>query len=263
VHSKDVSSDIDLDNLLLDTFYVAGLHFPPFIIKSDNKGTDPTGIIAELTKEVLRKTGHRAVFKISNWARAIQVTQYGVTDALIPTMKSKDREKFLRYPTLPLLVLDFVLIQKSDNNIAYDGNISSLEKYKILKLRKGRVTPEFDKAFEDGKLDIQERADYGLLVKGIAAERADLAAISNFNFYDLVKKLKLEGKVKVVSPSLGQTPVYLALSKNSTTPELSQQTSKAITELIEDGTYASILKKYIGPHVDVQSITDQILSYAQ
>lgn len=251
---------LTIEELLLDVFYVSGLHFPPMIIAPKGE-QQATGIITDLTREILKRTGHRVEFKITNWARAMKEAEYGVSDALIPTMKSKDREAFLRFPKIPVLVLNYVLITQKGRKIDFNGSLDELVRYRILKLRDGRVTPAFDKAVEDGLLNIQERTDFTQVARGVASKRADLGTINNFNYFWIAEREGLFSLTDVVEPALGQTPVYLALSRNSTTDELAAGVSENIIEMIADGTYAKILKKYIGSQVDVKKLTDQILAY--
>lgn len=241
--------------------YVAGLHLPPFIIKAAHKNEKTTGIIADLTREILKRAGRKTAFKISNWPRAIKEAEFGIVDAIIPAIKSPDREKFLFYPELPILVLDFVLITQKERHINFDGDLASLAKYKILKLRKARVTPAFDKAVKQGALITEARSSFSQMIKAVASKRADLAAVNNFNFYNLVHQNGLSDKIQVLRPSLGQSPVYLSFSQKQISAGLATQTSEIILKLIKDGTYDAILKKYIGQNIDTKILTDQILSF--
>jgi len=60
-------------------------------------------------------------------------------------------------------------------------NIGSLSKYKIVKLNKSKISPDFDKAFNDGILKVEQRNSQDLTIVAVARGRVDLAATSRFS----------------------------------------------------------------------------------
>jgi len=52
-------------------------------------------------------------------------------------------------------------------------NIGSLSKYKIVKLNKSKISPDFDKAFNDGILKVEQRNSQDLTIVAVARGRVD------------------------------------------------------------------------------------------
>lgn len=233
------ASDRDPERLL-----VAGLVFSPYIIQESDGSVH--GIIVDIVREVGKRVGLRVDFAISNWARAFHSAQHGHIDALIPTMKSKDREQFLYYPAQPLLNLDMVLVKKRNREIGFNGTMDSLKNYQIAWIRKGRVSPAFDKAREEGVITVVERNTPSIAIKGVAYGRVDLAATDRLLGIWAAQKEGLSEKIEMVTPILGSVPVYLALSKSRISLSKLKRVDAALAEIHQDGTFKQILHRYLG-----------------
>jgi len=227
-----------------DRLLVAGLVFAPYIIKEDSG--EVRGIVVDIVREVGRRTGLSVEFSITNWARALQSAKSGDVDALIPTMKSDDRKVFFHYPNQQLLNLDMVLVKQKGREIKFDGSMASLKGYIITRVRKGRVSPAFDQARENGAISVEGRNTHDLSIKGVAYGRVDLAATDRYIAAWSSQKLDIADKIELIKPVLGSVPVYLALSKARISNEQLKSIDNALNEIHSDGTFEKILLHYLG-----------------
>lgn len=227
-----------------DEIKVSGPEFPPFIISTE---MGPEGIVVDLVRMALKEAGHTARFDISNFARAFALAQNHKTDGLIPAMKSDDRVKFLHYPDMPLVNLEMVFITAKGSGVTYDGTVESLKDYRISWLRKGRVSPEFDRARKEGRITVEERDSFELSLKAAAKGRVHLATGDKHLALWTARKLGILDEIEILEPPLASVPVYLAISKERHPPALASQVSDILKRFHEDGTYDKIMGKYIGP----------------
>lgn len=224
-------------------FTIGGPEFPPYIIRSDNG--ELSGMMIDLINESASLANIAVSYNISNWARALKEVQSGRTDAIIPTMYSKDREEYLIYPEQELFTLDMMFFKHRDTAIMFDGNYGSLTKYTIGKLRNARVSPEFDQAIESGLLDVDERSSVTTLMRAVARKRIDLVAIDYPTGMWMLENQNFSNDVKVLNHSLGQVATYLAFSKKRVKENIVVRLNSAMKTLVQNGRRQEILRSYI------------------
>lgn len=221
---------------------ITGLEAPPYVI-IDNK-QKPAGILVDLIKQAFKPLGITPVFKISNWARAYEETKHGRADAIIPTIKSANREPLFSFPAEPLTVLHMALLKHPANDIRYDGDLTNLQSYRIGKVRKALVAPEFDQATTNGILNIEERTTFGLLALGVARQRLDLMAGDELmGLWGAAENGVLED-IETIMPYLAEVPVFLAISKASPYAAETEQISKALASAKKHQDFKKSLSGY-------------------
>ena len=205
---------------------IVGLELPPYIVK--NEGAPPSGILIEKLRKLCDAIGLTPEFRISNWARSIVAIKEGLADAIIPAMKSEDRKQFLHFPTHSLGKFEIVLAGPAEGTEPFAGDLKVLRGKKVGRLRKARVSPEFDEARQRGVFVDEERGSVDLLVRAVAFKRLDYIAMDKRTLIDSAKRQKLLDEIVFFEPALGSIPVYLALSKERT----SIDTLKAVSEYL-------------------------------
>ncbi|MBF0288668.1 MAG: transporter substrate-binding domain-containing protein [SAR324 cluster bacterium] len=222
---------------------VSGPLFEPYIMIKEGS---TKGIIVDLVQLALKEAGYQAKFDITNWARAFTETKKGLIDAIIPAMKSADREVFLHYPHQPVINLQMVLVAAKDNPATFDGTMESLRSYSIGRVRKARVSPVFDEARETGVINVQERNSFGLLIKAAAFDRIDLAALDKNLALWSSKKQGLSSRIRVLQPILGSVPVYVAFSKKRLSKKIATDVGNILERFHQDGTVDTLIERYLG-----------------
>lgn len=238
--------------LIYATFYqtgaaygleVHGLEFPPYIMTEKNG--DAKGIIVDMVRELAVRLDEPVQFTITNWARAYRVVTRHESDALIPTMKIKERLKFLHYPETPLLYLNFYLIRHKDSPHKFSGELKDLTGYKVGRIRGAKVAPSFDQALANGLFTVKERSNTKLLVKGLLYKRLDFIALD----WRVARWEELamtnQHNIQVVEPPLGKVPVYLALSKERNTRDKVVKISNELLKMQNDNVLERLENKYL------------------
>jgi len=221
---------------------IAGLEAPPYTIL-DKEGK-ASGIIVELIRQALHSLDIEVEFRITNWARAYRTSLNAHADALIPTIKSADRERYFVFPDEPLNVLHMALLAHPDTKITYTGKLEELMPYRIGKVREARVTPAFDQAVSSGKLHVEERTSFGLLALAVAHNRLDLMAGDELMSVWSAAENGVLDQVKVVRPYLDHVPVYLAISKFSSYAGEAEAISKALKNAKKNKDFQASLRTY-------------------
>jgi len=221
---------------------IAGLEAPPYTIL-DKEGK-ASGIVVELIRQALKPLDIEPVFKITNWARAYRTTLNAHADALIPTIKSTDRERYFIFPEEPLNVLHMALLAHPDTKITYTGKLEELIPYRIGKVREARVTPAFDQAFTSGKLRVEERTSFSLLALAVANKRLDLMAGDELMSVWSAAENGVLDQVNVIQPYLDHVPTYLAISKFSPYAGEAEAISKALKDAKKNKDFQASLRAY-------------------
>jgi polar amino acid transport system substrate-binding protein len=222
---------------------VEGFHFPPYIIV-DKQGLI-SGPMIDLIREAAIIAEINISFKKSNWARAFNNVKTSVSDALIPTMKSQDRLEIFHYPETELTRLEMVLFAEKNHETAYDGTLHSLAPYRIARLHKARISPAFDKAYEAGKLTVEGWDSPEQLIMAAAFKRVDMVAMDRLLGLWAAKTRNINKNIRVLSPPLGQVPVYIAFSKARVKRELVDRFSKALASLKQQNRFEALIKGYL------------------
>lgn len=226
-----------------DVMVIGGLQVPPYIIV-DEEG-QASGLVVDLLRRALEQVGVRPHFEITNWARAFAGAKAGRLDALIPALRSPDREEVLVYPSEPLTVLNMVVIRHAgDRELHYDGDLNVFRDMSMGRIRSARVAPAFDEAAAAGMFRLEERASFGLLALGVAHRRIDLMAGDELmGLWGAAENGVLE-KLKVMDPPLAQAPVYLAISKGSPFAARAEEIAESLAKARRSQEFKEALMPY-------------------
>lgn len=224
------------------TMVITALEAPPYVMTDANQ--QPTGILVSLIRQALKPLKIEPVFRVSSWARAYKDAKRGNADAIIPTIKSPDREHLFTYPSEPLTLLHMALLKRPGDNISFNGDLSELEALRIGKIQKARVTPQFDKAVSKGVLNIQERRTFGLLALGVARSRIDLMAGDELMGLWGAAENGVLNKVETITPYLAEVPVYLAISHRSEFAKDAELIAAALADAKSSVAYKQSLSAY-------------------
>lgn len=181
-----------------------GIHVPPLI--NDAR----SGIVMERSIQILECAGLQAQPDILTWRRAFDFTinRHG---ALIPAIKTPERERQLWYPAHPVHSLEYRFYQRNGAGFSWSGDYDSVKNMSIGKLAGGAVAPEFDDLVNRGALNVTETADFSHLVKMLQAGRIDMAAAEGTSFSGVAKQLGLADAIEpVAGPNMAVQPVYIA-----------------------------------------------------
>lgn len=219
--------------------------YPPFM--EEGQAPEPArGMAIDIVVEAFRRMNVPVRIVFYPLARGLAMLESGQADGIFTLKKNPEREARFLFHARPLLRQEYVIFVRKNSPFAFDGDITSLENISLGILNRAYYGPVFNAALEAGlfkKLDIAN-SHRGTFLK-LLANRTDAVIGSRIVGIALLKQLKAEQKVVISGPVLDSAPSYLMFSRLSVTPEFVRQFDSALTAMNDDGTLASISKKYL------------------
>ncbi|MEG3617139.1 transporter substrate-binding domain-containing protein [Magnetovibrio sp. PR-2] len=220
---------------------IGALSAPPYVFLDDQ--SNPKGILVEKITRALDRLGIKPVFEINNWSRAFRRVKNGDIDAIIPALKSPDREAYLVYPKNPIALFN-MMMAKHVSDPRQTVELNDINGLTVGRIRGARVTPAFDEALQAQKFDLAERATFGQLALGVAHQRLDYAVGPELMLMWGAGERGVLRNLSFLEPSLGQGPVYLAISKHSQFVLKVEEISESIHDVEESSAFKEALRPY-------------------
>lgn len=192
---------------------VATIAGPPLpTVRGSNRASEGIGI--NEAKAAFSHCGLTAKFLISpSWNRAFSMAAEGHVDALIPTNKKQERLALFHFPEKPFKKMTVVLFTNSSNPASEYSGLAMLKDARFGKLAGSSLEPDLDRFIADGYVRLFERTTVISLYEGIMRGRIDYVAEVLEHSGPFLKALKAEKHIKALSPPIGVTPLYIAISK--------------------------------------------------
>jgi len=213
--------------------------WPPYsIVEEDGR---KTGINTEIVTELCRRIGIEAEFQTLPWKRALKYAEQGKIDAIYAARRTKEREKFLHYPSEPLLMERTVILAREGSGIRA-AELADLKGMIVGVVRGFTYGPEFDSFKEIKKI---ECSDDEQVVKIFAVSKRTFLVASNEEGVTkyLCKKIGVKSEVVLV---LDELPSFLAFSKSlgKRGEELANKFGDALKKMKKDGFIDKVRNKY-------------------
>ena len=186
------------------------------------------------------------------WGRAQIEVKQGRFDAILPVVKTQERENFLIYPDRPIDHFDFSIFTHKDSTLEFTGNLEQLRGLAIGKILGGKMHPNYHKALAQGVFLEEKRRTMDQLSKGVSLGRIDAFTMPKMMGLWSIKKLKINN-LKVYEKPYGVAPVFIALSKKSQKKEVWLALLGEIERMIDSGEYQKITEAYISKKLLVKS----------
>lgn len=227
----------------LPVITVSGLAVEPYIIKGEDS-KKPSGIIIDIVNGVMSRLDYQPDYDITVWARAYNDVAKGYKQALIPTMKTEERERLFWYPEESLLSLQMSLFKSKGENVVWNGHLASLQGATVAVVRGAKISPEFDQAMGSGLFKVEKRTDFNLVMKAVAAKRANYGASDQLIGLWAAKRSGISSNVEVALPYLAEVPVYIAFSKDTVNADFVLRFNDALVVFKEEGSVQKIIDSY-------------------
>lgn len=225
---------------------------PPYNYLDSN--AKPAGLVVEIVEEIQKRLGNTDKIEIYPWARAYQIASNEENVILFSMARTKERRN-LFYWVGPVIDNSWVLIARQDSIL----NIASLEDAKKIPSigvyrNDSRDNYLSELGFQNLSRSTSSELGYKMLMAkrisayaaiDISLDEALLAVGSNINEVKILYKLKT-------------VQVFITISK--ATPLLTVNKWKTtFQELINDGTYENIFKKYFPNRLLPGPMNDELL----
>ncbi|WP_409276347.1 amino acid ABC transporter substrate-binding protein [Neobacillus sp. SCS-31] len=212
--------------------------YPPFTFH-DDKGK-LTGFDVEIAEEVGKRLGVEVEFLETQWDAIFAGLDAKRFDMIANQVgiRPDRQEKYLF--SEPYITSAAVLITREDND-----KVTKFEDIKGLKSAQSMTSNYADIARKYGA-EIVGVEGFNQAVELLNSKRVDVTINDKIAFLDF-KKNRPEAKVKVVATESDVSKSGLMFRKDSQT--LVDEVNKALKEMIDDGTYDEISKKWFGENV--------------
>ncbi len=192
---------------------VTVIHIPPeVIIDPETRGV--TGSVAEAARAMARKCRASINFVVTPaWSRAFRLAVDGTVDAVVPTIESAERSKFLFFPKHPVIKSEMGLIaMKSDGHKGFTG-FAMLDNKRIGRIAGGLIAPEFDTYLHENEITVSRQHSYFSLFKSLVARRVDFVVGNQASYLHFANELGITDEIQLLTPVIHSVPQYLALSR--------------------------------------------------
>ncbi len=237
------SYDLQAENKVTVNIRIAAPSSEPYVYL--DKQSKPKGFLIDFFSLIEKQTGISASITVMPWVRGMHEVKFGQFDALIPTLFTQEREKFLVYPDESLIDFQMVLLKRSEDKFTVN-NIDDVGVEKIIaKKRAMSLGKHFDDAERTGKISVKEVRDHEHAIQMLVHSRVDLVACFESVSYYALDKLKLRDKVEVLALSNNSFPAYLAFSKPYANEHDVNDIIQKINQVKATPDYQALVDKYL------------------
>ncbi len=187
--------------------FVTGGMSPPLVYKDKDR---LTGMDLDVITEFCKQNGIKPEFRAFPWKRSLMNVRKGEADGIFTLFRTKEREEFLYYPSVPINTVRTVIWTLTGN----ETKIRKLEDLKdnSLGVISGyKYGSQFDNLKGLNKTFCNTKEE---MVKMLVKKRFDFAVDSEACFKFMCKKIGFEQKQFKIAYVLTENPVYFALSKS-------------------------------------------------
>jgi len=191
---------------------IAAPEIRPFVYKNDRGETD--GLLIETIHRLNANGKFKISVEIMPWARALKAVGNGHYDALMPTIRTTERDLFLSYPTKPLINFYGSDIFKRVNDDFIYQSIPLIDRSKtIVKVRSTNIRRNDEQAFRDASITFVEATRledaFNMLIHG----HADLLVADSVIAKTVITQMAISDQVKGYRLTDKFHPSFLAFSK--------------------------------------------------
>lgn len=199
-----------------------------------------TGFDVDLAREIAKRLGVEPVFMETQWDAMFAGLDSERFDMIANQVGiRKDRKEKYDFSD-PYISSSMVLVVHKDNK-----SVKSFEDIKGLKAAQSMTSNYADKAREYGA-EIVGVEGFTQAIDLITSERVDVTLNDELSVLDYLKQ-KPDAPIKIVARSADASKSGFMFRKGS--GELVEAVNQALKEMMEDGTYLEISKKWFGEDV--------------
>ncbi len=220
---------------------------PPYFMVQEG---EVVGIDADLVREAMERLGCGLSLKKLPWARALLELRDGRVDMLSGAYRTPEREQYAYYSNVAGLVSPNILfirrsdeagfdpvglreLLKSDFRLGAQINVSYSDEYSALV-----QNPDYEK-------NIQYVSRRESLWKMLARNRVDGVVASRLTGLYEIQKLGLNGRITPSSLVVSNKPAFFVFSKASVSSDFVADFDRVLQEMLDDGTFAAIVNRYV------------------
>jgi len=191
---------------------IAAPEIRPFIYKND--GGENDGLLIETIHRLNASGKFNITVEIMPWARALEAVSNGHYDALMPTVRTTERDLFLSYPTKPLInFYGSKIFKRVSDDFVYQS-IPLIDRSKtIVKVRSTNIDRIGEKAFRDASITFVEATRLEDAFNMLIHSHVDLLVADSVIAKTVINQMVISELVKGYSLTDKYHSSFLAFSK--------------------------------------------------
>ncbi len=227
---------VAVNNASAADFKIMTEDYPPFNYTDNGK---LTGLSTDVMMELGKRINHPTDFELLPWARAYQLIQKKDGQILFSMTRTEAREKLFKWVG-PLASNNWVFFAKKGSGIT----VSSLDDAKQVK-KIGAYKDDAAELFlkNEGFTNLDSVLKDTQNVPKLMAGRIDLWIVGELQGIHKAKAQGVHEDLEKVM-DVKATQLYIAFSKNTSDEDIAKW-QKALDDMKADGSYDTILKKYM------------------
>lgn len=237
VEQTNQSETMKSDKML---YFVGEQGYSPISFEENGEAI---GIAPDIIREAFGRMGYQVKLEVLPWKRCQEMAEDGSADGFFSPYYNEERNQKYLFTNEPLLVEKNVLLVKKGSGIKFDGDVSKLSDYTW-----GTITgyATLDKYEEIKKIDYSDSIDAQVEKLTIPERNVDIIVNTNYILWYSAKNLGLSDKIEELDVPLSEYPAYLAFTRAKNMQEIAEEFEKVLIEMKNDGSYDSIIEKYVG-----------------
>ena len=224
---------------------IEAVELPPLIMATP---TGSTGVLVDVVRLLVQRLALPAQIRVVPWARAYADTLSGQSAALMPAIRSAERERLFHFPSEPLYQAEMSFFKRADQALSWTGQLDELKELRFVKLRGALFAPEFDAAVAQGRVHCEEANSFAAAVRMVNAGRVHLAAMPKLAGLQIAASEGLQSRVLPLEPRVHLQPFYLALTRVGEPAAWVDRIGAALAQLHREGTVRDTVEQYRQRH---------------
>ncbi len=210
------------------------------------KDGQPAGLLVDVVTEAFRRAGYPIKIKLMPWARCLAEAREGTVDGIFSSFKLPEREAFLSFTDVPIIVQTESFFVRSESSTTFNGDLKELKDIKIGVILDTSYGARVDAMIKDGIWrDVAKANNVDSLVAMLLAGRFDLIPSYRHVVLNAAKKAGALDKIRELSPSIDAVPSYLAFSKKRDYAGVMAAFNKAMNDMKREKVLESIEDRYL------------------
>ena len=216
-------------------------HYPPFYYL-DSDG-EMRGASFDIVAHILKTQGYGIeVTQFANMRSLFNEMTLGRQDVIVNLTATEDRKKIALFTQTAHIYETQDFIVRADSQIQFSGKLLSVANFRFGNIYGWTYGPQFDGANYLNKVYVNDSVEQ---LKKLLSGQYDIAVNNKLFFYRISEQLNVENAFKVLSPSIYQLPVTIAVSrKYPNAQKLVSQLEAGVQSFKQTKQYQAILKQY-------------------
>lgn len=212
--------------------------YPPYYYEQDGK---LTGICIELVNRIAEDLNLEVKYRTFPWKRLLSSAQKGEVDAIMPLFRTSEREKYLYFEGLELVLETNLFFTRKENAISYNGIFEEISPYRLGVIAEYSYGKAFDNYQHFRKVETKDEEH---LLNMFKHRRFDIGVGSKYVIQFYASKAGVGDSISFLEPAITKEPLYLGLSRHRHHGDLALKLAKSLKIYKNTENYRKMLARH-------------------